>query len=156
MAAIETAVSGTAMRRSFCVAATGANYCQFQCFRSSGKRARCNQVRTVHCPDVLFWPCSKGTLWTAIFCRNDKCLWFRSTETSGCPTGQVHSGFRRLFPSARTLNSAFLFSSSSTCIPYLPWSWGEQSNMCFEVPMKRDLVALVRAQEETLDSIRCN
>ena len=34
---------------------------------------------------------------------------------------------------------------------YPAWSWGEQSNMCFEVPMKRDLMALVRAQEETLD-----
>ena len=31
------------------------------------------------------------------------------------------------------------------------WSWEEQSNMCFEVPMKRDLMALVRAQEEALD-----
>ena len=46
-------------------------------FRSSGKRARCDQARTVHCPDVLFRPCSKGTLWTSIFRRNDKCLWFR-------------------------------------------------------------------------------
>ena len=30
-------------------------------------------------------------------------------------------------------------------------SWRKQSNMCFEVPMKRDLMALVRAQEEALD-----
>ena len=29
------------------------------------------------------------------------------------------SSTRRLFPSSRTLNSAFLFSSSSTCIPIL-------------------------------------
>ena len=34
---------------------------------------------------------------------------------------------------------------------YPAWFWGEQSNMCFEVPMKRDLMALVRAKEETLD-----
>ena len=34
---------------------------------------------------------------------------------------------------------------------YPAWSGGEQSNMCFEVPMKRDLMALVRAQEEALD-----
>ena len=34
---------------------------------------------------------------------------------------------------------------------YPAWSWGEQTNMCFEVPMKRDLMALVRAQEEVLD-----
>ena len=88
-------------------------------FRSSGKRARCDQARTVHCSDVLFRPCSKGTLWTAIFRRNDKGLWFRSTETGGCHTGQVHSGSRRLFPSSRTLHSAFLFSSSSTCFPIL-------------------------------------
>ena len=31
------------------------------------------------------------------------------------------------------------------------WSWGEQSNVCFELPIKRDLMALVRAQEEALD-----
>ena len=37
---------------------------------------------------------------------------------------------------------------------YPAWSWGEQSNMCFEVPMKRDLMALVRAQEEALDFMR--
>ena len=30
-------------------------------------------------------------------------------------------------------------------------SWGEQSNVCFEVPMKHDLMALVRAKEETVD-----
>ena len=34
---------------------------------------------------------------------------------------------------------------------YPAWSGGEQSNMCFEVPMKRDLMAFVRAQEEALD-----
>ena len=34
---------------------------------------------------------------------------------------------------------------------YPAWSWGEQSNVCFEALIKRDLMALVRAQEETLD-----
>ena len=99
-------------------------------FRASGKRVRCNQVRTVHCPDVLFRPCFKGTLWTAIFCR---------------------SGSRRQFPSSSFPLLVILYMRS-----YPPWSWGEQSNMCFEVTMKRALMALVRAQEETLDSIHCN
>ena len=40
----------------------------------------------------------------------------------------------------------FLFMHS-----YPEWFWGEQSNMCFEVPMKRDLMALVRAKEEIFD-----
>ena len=34
---------------------------------------------------------------------------------------------------------------------YPAWSGGEQSNMCFEVPMKRYVMALVRAREEALD-----
>ena len=34
---------------------------------------------------------------------------------------------------------------------YPHWSWAEKSNVCFELPIKRDLMALVRAQEEALD-----
>ena len=108
--------------------------------RSSGKRSGCDQGRTVHCPHVLFQLFSKRTLWTSMLCRNDTCLWFGRTENRGCPTGPVHSGARsrRLFPSPRTLKSAFLFardqttqcrsstltgSSTSQCLRFLSRSW---------------------------------
>ena len=95
-------------------------------------------------------PCSKGTLWTSFLCRNDKCLWFRKYRNpAGCLTGPVHSGprSRRLFPSPRTLKSAFLCSPNQMSLymhSYPAWSWGKQSNVCFELPIKRDLMAFVR------------
>ena len=85
--------------------------------RSCGKPARCDQPRTVHCPDVLIRPCSKGTLWTSIFRRNDKCFWFRSTETSGCPTGQVHDDyFHRREHSIQLFSSRFLPHAFLSCL----------------------------------------
>ena len=71
---------------------------------------------TVHCSFVLFQLCSKGILWTSMLCRNDTCWCFRWIEKRRCPTGPVHSGnrSRRLFPSPRTLKSAFLFARTRT------------------------------------------